>query len=205
MVGRNRFWRSQNSDQRRHHSRTARRPRRDRCRRAQPRHRARRKPGADLAGDHAVPRRRADDELRLTRHRCRYGSEVDPVDVLPQVVRVDQRAARRHRQAAARPVSGLRGRDRHRDGTRASGRRLRSPKKPWPTTSRASLSPTTYLRATSSSPRPSSTRPSPTPPSHPPGRPLSFWMPTSSSVSAISGCSCGSTVRFDRTWSSTAT
>ena len=61
-----------------------------------PQHRHRRggRPRAVVAGDHAVPGGRPDDQLRLPRQGRRDGSRDHSADVLPQVLGVDQRAVR---------------------------------------------------------------------------------------------------------------
>ena len=55
------------------------------------RNRAGGQPRPALAGHRAVPRGRADDQLRLPRQGRRHGPEDNPTDVLPQGVGLDQR------------------------------------------------------------------------------------------------------------------
>ena len=66
----------------RHHDRsTARRPRRHRRRCDEQPHRAGRQSGSAVAGDRALPRRRADDQLQVSRQRRRHGPRHHPADV----------------------------------------------------------------------------------------------------------------------------
>ena len=178
---------------RHHHRRAAGRPGGHRRGRGEHRHRAGGEPGAGLPGHGAVPRGGPDDQLRLARQGRRREPGHRPADLLPQGVRIDQRAVRRHRPARARAAAGLRGRDRPGHRPRDAGRHRRSPRTTWPTTSRAWWSPTTSPPATCSCPRPSSTSRSPTRPSPRSGPPWCCWTPTSSSGSASCGCGCRST------------